>query len=129
MRINEGTTLDNDFSYGQYQENMKNMKNMTVSAVGESKDVIMEAVEESEKDEMEEIAKVSISEESLSLLNKMRDDEEDMNEDLEKKETIKVGEFIGNIDMVYDENTKDIGAQEAYVGPTMIENKRVNFTV
>ena len=31
--------------------------------------------------------------------------------------------------MVYDENTKDIGAQEAYVGPTMIEDKRVNFTI
>lgn len=126
MRINEGTTIDNDFSYGQYQDNMKNM---TVSAVGESKDVTVEAVDGSVNDEMEEVAKVSISEESLSLLNKMRDDKVDLNEDLEKKETIKVGEFIGSVDIVYDENTKNIGAQEAYVGPTMIENSRVNFTV
>lgn len=124
MRINETVTLDSDLSYGQYQESMKNM---IVSAGDESKDMTMEPVDESEKNE--EVAKVSISEESLSLLNKMRDDVAEQNDDLEKKETIKVGEFIGNIDMVYDENTKDIGAQEAYVGPTMIEDKRVNFTI
>ncbi|MBO5087691.1 MAG: hypothetical protein J6C01_03365 [Lachnospiraceae bacterium] len=124
MRINETVTLDSDLSYGQYQESMKNM---IVSAGDESKDMTMEPVDESEKNE--EVAKVSISEESLSLLNKMRDDVAEQNDDLEKKETIKVGEFIGNVDMVYDENTKDIGAQEAYVGPTMIENKRVNFTI
>lgn len=124
MRINETVTLDSDLSYGQYQESMKNM---IVSAGDESKDMTMEPVDESEKNE--EVAKVSISEESLSLLNKMRDDVAEQNDDLEKKETIKVGEFIGNIDMVYDENTKDIGTQEAYVGPTMIEDKRVNFTI
>ncbi len=124
MRINETVTLDSDLSYGQYQESMKNM---IVSAGDESKDMTMEPVDESEKNE--EVAKVSISEESLSLLNKMRDDVAEQNDDLEKKETIKVGEFIGNVDMVYDENTKDIGAQEAYVGPTMIEDKRVNFTI
>jgi len=124
MRINETVTLDSDLSYGQYQESMKNM---IVSAGDESKDMTMEPVDESEKNE--EVAKVSISEESLSLLNKMRDNVAEQNDDLEKKETIKVGEFIGNVDMVYDENTKDIGAQEAYVGPTMIEDKRVNFTI
>ena len=124
MRINETVTLDSDLNYGQYQESMKNM---IVSAGDESKDMTMELVDESETNE--EVAKVSISEESLSLLNKMRDDVAEQNDDLEKKETIKVGEFIGNVDMVYDENIKDIGAQEAYVGPTMIEDKRVNFTI
>ncbi len=126
MRINEAATLDSDLGYGQYQENMKNM---TVSAAEESKDVTIKPADESEDGESEEVAKVSISEESLSLLNQMRDDATEMKDDLEKKETIKVGEFIGSIDMVYDENTKNIGAQEAYVGPTMIENARVNFTV
>lgn len=126
MRINETTSLDGDSRYGQYQESMKNV---TVSDADESKDVTTKPVDESEDVESEEVAKVSISEESLSLLNKMRDNATEKKEDLEKKETIKVGEFIGSIDMVYDENTKNIGAQEAYVGPTMIENKRVNFTV
>lgn len=124
MRINEAAVLDSDSMYGQYQENMKNM---TVSAADESKDVTVNPTEESE--ETEEVAKVSISEESLSLLNKMRDDAAEKNDDLEKKESIKVGEFIGSIDMVYDENTKNIGAKEPYLGPTMLEGVRVNFTV
>ncbi len=126
MRINETVSLDGDSRYGQYQESMKNM---TVSDADESKDMTIKSADESEAGESEEVAKVSISEESLSLLNKMRDDATDMKDDLEKKETIKVGEFIGSIDIVYDENTKNIGAQEAYLGPTMIENKRVNFIV
>ena len=124
MRINEAAVLDSDSMYGQYQENMKNM---TVSAADESKDVTVNPTEESE--ETEEVAKVSISEESLSLLNKMRDDAAEKNDDLEKKESIKVGEFIGSIDMVYDENTKNIGVKEPYLGPTMIDNKRVNFMI
>ncbi|MBE5943169.1 MAG: hypothetical protein E7264_11620 [Lachnospiraceae bacterium] len=124
MRINEAAVLDSDSMYGQYQENMKNM---TVSAADESKDVTVNPTEESA--ETEEVAKVSISEESLSLLNKMRDDAAEKNDDLEKKESIKVGEFIGSIDMVYDENTKNIGAKEPYLGPTMIDNKRVNFMI
>lgn len=124
MRINEAAVLDSDLMYGQYQENMKNM---TVSAADESKDVTVNPTEESE--ETEEVAKVSISEESLSLLNKMKDDATEMNKNPEKKETIKVGEFIGSIDIVYDENTKNIGAQEPYLGPTMIDNKRVNFMI
>lgn len=126
MRINEAATLDSALGYSQYQESMKNM---TVSATNESKDVTMEHVDESEEDEAEEVVKVSISEKALSLLNKMRDDADEINDDLEKKKTIRVGEFIGNIDIVYDEDTKNVRAQEAYVGPTMIEIARVNFTV
>lgn len=121
MRINETTTLDNDLVYSQYQEGMKNR---IVYGVEESKDVTSQVT-----DEPKEATKLSISEESLSLLNQMKDDEAKLKEDFEKKKTIKVGEFIGSIDMVYDENTKNLGAQEAYLGPTIVENARVNFTI